>query len=258
MVMQRRRPRAAMVVWSALAVSVAAVPASADSLIVGPTDEGTRLINGSAPATLDHPLQLLNILVDGTDHLSADSIVEFDIASITTLPHGATVQSATLFLDIAGALTLASPGSVSVNGYPDGDGLVGLGDFAKHTTLIGSTGNLPDGTAGTENIPFSFDVTDLIQAIADQRTMRFVGFHLEGPAGDSEAWVWGLAAPDPAERPRLEVTFSSAVPEPPGALLIGLGIAGLAALARWHDRWAKVRSGGLGGHAARSNRQRHV
>jgi hypothetical protein len=71
--------------------------------------------------------------------------------------------------------------------------------------------------------------------------MSFVGFHLEGPAGDSGASVWGLGAPDPAERPRLEVSFSEgAVPEPPGALLIGLGLAGVAALARWRDRRAKV------------------
>jgi hypothetical protein len=173
--------------------------------------------------------------------LSVDSDIEFDIASITTIPHDATIQSARLFLDIAGAQTIAGPGSVSVNGYPDGDGIVGLGDFAKATTFLGSTDNLSDGPPGTEDFPFSFDVTNLIQTIASRGTMSFVGFHLEGPAGDSGASVWGLGAPDPAERPRLEVTFSEgAVPEPPGALRIGLGLAGVAALARWRDRRAKA------------------
>jgi hypothetical protein len=238
MMMQRCRGlRVMMVVCGALAMSVSGVPGRADSLSVGPTDEGTRLIDGNSPPTLDHPLQLLNVLVDSADQLSVDSIVEFDIASITTVPHGARVQSATLILDVAGAQTLAGPGSLSVNGYPDGDGLVGPGDFLKKTTFLGSTGNLPDGSAGSENIPFRFDVTNLIQSIASKGTMRFVGFHLEGPGSDSEAWVWGLGAPDLAERPRLEVTFSAgSVPEPPGALLIGLGIAGPAALGWWCGR----------------------
>jgi hypothetical protein len=141
---------------------------------------------------------------------------------------------------------------VSVNGYPDGDGIVGLGDFAKKTTFLGSTGNLTDSPLGTESIPFSFDVTNLIQSIADQGKMRFVGFHLEGPVSDSEAWVWGLAAPDPAARPGLEVTFSAgSVPEPPGALLMGLGLAGLGTLAWWRNRWAKVQSRGREARGAR-------
>jgi hypothetical protein len=115
---------------------------------------------------------------------------------------------------------------------------VGLGDFAKKTTFLGITGSLPDGFPGTEDIPFGFDVTNLMQAIADRGTMRFVGFHLKGSSDDSEAWVWGVAAPDPAEQPRLEVAFwVGAVPEPPAALLLGVGLAGLA---WWRNRWAKV------------------
>ena len=127
--MQRRRDRReAMVVWTALMISVSAIPSRADSLIVNPTDEGTRTIDGNSPPVLDHSQQLLTILSDRADQLSVDSVIEFDIASITTIPYGVTVQSATLFLDIAGAQTIAGPGSVSVNGYPDGDGIVGLGD----------------------------------------------------------------------------------------------------------------------------------
>jgi hypothetical protein len=56
MTMQRRRDlQAAMVTWAALLMSISAVPSRADSLIVGPTDEGTRLIAGTSPPTLDHP-----------------------------------------------------------------------------------------------------------------------------------------------------------------------------------------------------------
>ena len=50
--------------------------------------------------------------------------------------------------------------------------------------------------------------------------------------------VWDSLAPDPAQRPRLEVTFS-AVPEPPVALLMGLGIVGLLAVA-WRRRLLAV------------------
>jgi hypothetical protein len=74
-------------------------------------------MNPHSPAALDHgPLQRLNVLVDDRDQRSVDSDVEFNIKSFTKLPHGAVVQSATLFLDIAGAQTPASPAGVSVKG----------------------------------------------------------------------------------------------------------------------------------------------
>jgi hypothetical protein len=166
-----------------------------------------------------------------------DSIVEFDITPLKTILQGVAIRSATLTLDIAGAQTLASPASVSVNGYPDGDGVVGLGDFVKPTTLLGTTGSLADALPGTENIPFNFDITSFVQTLATNGIMRFVGFHLEGPGADSQAWVWGNAAPDPGERPHLAVTFS-AVPEPSGALLLCLGLAGVSVLVCWRGRWA--------------------
>src|SRR5690242_16045677 len=120
-----RDRQAAMWIWAALAISVPTIPSRADSLIVGASDEGTRTIDGNSPPSLAHATQRLTIRVDGADQMSVDSIVEFDIASIATLPRGATIHSARLFLDIAGAQTIAGPGSVSVDGYPDGDGIVG-------------------------------------------------------------------------------------------------------------------------------------
>jgi hypothetical protein len=238
MILQRRSVlQAAMMVWATLAMTVLAVPVRADSLSVGASDVGTRVTVGSSSPTLTHgSLQLLDVLVDNPDQRSVDSIVEFDITPLK-IPQGVVIQSATLTLDIAGAQTLAVPASLSVNGYPDGDGVVGLGDFVKNTTLLGSTGSLADALPGTVDIPFNFNITSFIQTLADQGTMKFVGFHLEGPAADSQAWVWGNTAPDSGERPHLEVNFS-VVPEPPGALLLFLGLAGVSVLAWWRGRWA--------------------
>jgi hypothetical protein len=239
MMLQRRSVlQAAIVVWATLAMFVSAVPVRADSLNVFASDVGTREIVGSSSPTLVHgSLQLLDVLVDSPDQRSVDSIVEFDITPLKTNPQGVLIQSATLTLDVAGAQALASPASLSVNGYPDGDGVVGLGDFVKPTTLLGTTGTLADALPGTVNIPFTFDITSFVQTLADNGTMRFVGFHLEGPSGDSQAWVWGNTAPDPGERPHLSVNFS-VLPEPPGALLLCLGLASLSVLVWWRGRRA--------------------
>ena len=127
-----------------------------------------------------------------------------------------------------------------MNGYPDGDGVVGLGDFNKQTTLLGNTGSLADALPGSEAIPFTIDISSFIQTLANQGTMKFVGFHLEGPAADSQAWVWGNAAPDSGDRPHLAITFS-VVPEPPGALLACLGLAGASILAWRRGPWGVAR-----------------
>jgi hypothetical protein len=217
-------------------MSVSAVPVRADSFNFGPSDVGTRTTVGTSAPTLVHgSLSLLDVLVDNANQRAVDSIAEFDITPLKVIPQGVVIQSATLTLDVAGAQTLAVPASLSVNGYPDGDGIVGLGDFPKATTLLGTTGTLADALPGSEAIPFSFDITSFIQTLANNGTMRWVGFHLEGPVGDSQAWVWGNAATNPADAPHLAVTFS-ALPEPPGALLIGLGLAGVSVLAWWRGR----------------------
>lgn len=234
--LRRRRfeVRAAMLCWAALATTIPAVPTRADSIFEAPTDVGTRSMSGTNPPTLSNgTLSLLDISVANSAQTSVDSIVEFDTRAIATIPPGAVINSAILTLNIAGAQTISSPAGVSVNGYPDGDGIVGLGDFVKTTTLLGNTGDLPNGSPGSLNIPFQFDVTNFIQSIADGKS-PFVGFHLEGPAGDSSESIWGNGAPNPAEVPHLAISFT-AVPEPSGALLMGLGLVGLLALA-----WRRV------------------
>jgi hypothetical protein len=221
-------------VVSALAVTT---PARADFISMGPTDEGTRQIVGTSPAvqTEEGPTQFLPVMVDNLHQTKTDSITEFSLEAVSTLPRGVVINSATFSFAVAGAQTVAAPGSLTVNGYQDGDGIVGLGDFPKATTLLGSTGPLANGAVGSLDVPFTFDVTSFIQQLANNGG-KFVGFHFEGPAGDSSATVWGASAPLAAERPTLSITFTpNAVPEPSGVLLTGLGAAGLAVMA-WRQR----------------------
>src|SRR5262249_25439897 len=117
--------RAALV---AAAASITTASARAGFFSTAASDEGARLIVGTSPATLVHGLLAqLTVSVVGNTQTSVDSIMEFSIAPISTLPHGAVITSATLFFDVSGAQSGGSPAALSVNGYGDGDGIVGLG-----------------------------------------------------------------------------------------------------------------------------------
>jgi hypothetical protein len=231
----------------AAAASITTASARADFFSAATSDEGTRQIIGASPATLVHgQLAQLTVSVAGNTQASVDSIMEFSIAPISTLPNGAVITSATLFFDVSGAQSGGSPAALSVNGYPDGDGIVGLGDFLKPTTPLGGTGNLPQGAPGSLEIPFQIDATALIQSLVNART-RFVGFHFEGPGGDSSESIWGS---DPANaaalRPHLDITFTAAVPEPSSVLLMAIGMAGISGAA-----WRRGRSSPTGEDDAR-------
>jgi hypothetical protein len=227
--------------WMMAVPVLAALPARADFLFANPTDQANRQTSGTPPVTtLSTGLpSMLDVNVGNPTQISVDSDIEFDIEGPATIPHGVRITSAILSLTIAGAQTVAGPASVSVNGYADGDGVVGLGDFLKPTTLLGSTGNLADGSPGSLNVPFTFDVTGFLQSLVNNKT-PFVGFHLEGPAAASNAFIWDGGAPNPAALPSLAITFSAAaaVPEPASALLTTLGLVGVAVLASCRFRSA--------------------
>jgi hypothetical protein len=234
----RRGFKAALVAAAALMMTVSA---RADFISMSTSDEGTRQIVGAAPATLAHgQLSQLTVSVTGSIQSSVDSITEFSIAPIATLPNGAVITSATLFFDVSGAHTAGSPAALSVNGYGDGDGIVGLGDFLKATSLLGSTGNLQEGAPGSLDIPFLVDATALIQSLVNNKT-KFVGFHFEGPTGDSSESIWGSAPTNSANlRPHLDITFTTAVPEPSSVLLMGIGMVALSGAALRRGRWSSA------------------
>jgi hypothetical protein len=181
------------------------------------------------------PGSLLNFF-DSRALVLQDSALEFPIAPISTIPQGAVVTSATFSLNIAGAQTVIDQPILYVSGYADADGVVGLGDFHKPTTSLGNTGVLPNSGPTSLNIPFDFDVTSFMQSLVNNGTL-FAGFRLD-VENTSNVNVWDSGAPDPTQRPRLAITFS-AVPEPPSAWLMGLGIVGLLAVA-WRRRLLAV------------------
>ena len=197
--------RAAMLGWAALAMTIWAVPTRAGSLFVGPTSEGSRLVQEYSPPGGSETLvgkvfpgSLLN-LIEGRVGVLRDSAFEFPIASISTIPQGAVVTSATFSLNIAGAQQVIGSPILGVSGYADVDGVVGLDDFHKPTTSLGNTGVLPNSGPTSLNIPFDFDVTSFIQSLVNNGT-PFAGFRLDVET-NSDVNVWDSGAPDPTQRP---------------------------------------------------------
>jgi hypothetical protein len=217
-----------------LSASVLASSSRADFLSEGATDEGTRVTVGGAPPNVTHgALSMLNNSVDTPTQTTVDSDVEFALSAISTLPHGVVVNAATLSINVSGAHSGASAAKLSINGYPDGDGIIGLGDFLKPTTSLGRTATLLNAAPGSESLSFQFDVTSFLQVLADKGT-KFVGFHLEGPSGDSSESIWGSAAVNPSVRPNLTIDFTAnPVPEPSSLLLFASGAIGFVGYRRF-------------------------
>ena len=163
--------RVSMVVLATSAMTIPAVPTRANviSEVPGPNGEGTRTFHPLPPPGTESltpgPLRLLQVSSDGRVPVVVQSIDEF------SLPQAAVINSASLSLHISGAQQVIDPPSMTVSGYGDGDGVVGLGDFVKPVTLLGSTGTLPN-SGGTDslNIPFSFDATSFIQSLVSGGT----------------------------------------------------------------------------------------
>jgi len=141
--------------------------------------------------------------------------LEFDISA---LPGGATVNSATLYLRVANGTI----GPTTLAGYL-GDGTITLADM----------------TAGADVVSFTpadfslhgYDVTAFIQGMYGSGD--WAGFSArQNPLGTTSAFWDG---PQDSEYPRLSIDYtvrSSSIPEPASLALLGLGLAGLAAVRR--------------------------
>jgi hypothetical protein len=215
--------------------------AHANSISLGAIVEGTRTLHPlPSPGTATWspgPSALLQAGSDGRVPVVIDSALLFDIGSV---PGDSAITSATLSLTIAGTQSSIGPPMLRVTGFGSDVGTL-LPTDLDGGVLVGSVGpaSLPANSVAPDalNLPLQFDVTWLVQSLAGSGN-RYVEIVLSDP-NTSTLLVWGSAAADAGRRPVLTVAIHT--PEPSSAMLMGLGLLGLAVAA-----WRRGR-GTLGG-----------
>src|SRR5262245_56318144 len=120
----------AILAWTICSLTTVAFPAQADSVSLGAISEATRVSHPFPPPGASDlspgPFTMLQVGLDGRVPLRVDSAVEFDLASI---PQGAMISSATLWLTVAGTQSsLASP-ALNVTGFGSNNEAVQLASF---------------------------------------------------------------------------------------------------------------------------------
>jgi hypothetical protein len=181
------------------------------------------------------PLFLPNlgtVFNSGTSNTAAASV--FDLSFI---PHGTTITGATLTVSAAEWLETGNPLDVprlNVTPYVAPTSVVTQSNIGDYTDIGGVfyTYSFPS-TSGSSNLNITLDVTSYIQSFVTNGTPD-AGFYLSVP---------GLSIIElPGNNlPALSITSPSflTVPEPPGALLLALGLLGLSlgvGLWRWLTR----------------------
>ena len=218
---------AAWVAWSVTGA------ADAGSISLVAIAEGTRTVHPLPPpgtATWSPgPSSLLQAGSDGRVPVVIDSALLFDIGSV---PGNPTITAATLSLALAGTQSSVGPPMLRVTGFGSDSGALRPTDL-DDGVLIGSVGpaSLPPNSGAPDalNLPLQFDATALVRALVASGA-RYAGIVLSDP-NTSNLFVWGAAAVDDGRRPGLTVAFPT--PEPPGAVLMGLRLVGLA-VATWY------------------------
>jgi hypothetical protein len=216
-------------------------PAGIASLITGPF--GDRLLPASG---FNRSLLMTEIAL------------KFDIASISTIPQGATIQSATFTFSVGGTQA-PSPPSQPVIQVSGGTGsttaAISLSDFAPYQSFGTGFGNviaeigppqIPANTVAPDSahIPISVDVTGIIQSLTNSTT-PFSVFGFEMVPG-AIAFIWGTTPDVSSDIPSLAVTFTPGVPEPPSALLVCIGLVGVSVSVRCRVLWTKATRQGNG------------
>ncbi len=168
-----------------------------------------------------------------------DAAFKFDLSSI---PQGATIDSATFTFSIAGSQSGGAGGAAGLDvwgGAGSYSSAMNLSDFPSPgyifppgfgivpytVATIGSPYPIPsDSAIGSVEIPISIDVTTIVQSLAGSNT-PFAVFGMD--AGGNVA-IWSSEAT--TFYPVLTIN-SPSVPEPSGALLLGLGLGGVLVVA---------------------------
>jgi hypothetical protein len=248
-----------LLIWGWVAL-VPAGPARAGSVTLSAAvDAGyfqsspafATLIGGS-PASL---FALQNSFDARAPQFAIFSGVEFDLSSI---PKNAVITSASLMLTVIGAQQELSLPNLHVFGAGDNSGtftrsdFTALINFSSPPDQIGFVYPIPGMQNLGLNIPENFNITAFIQSLVNSGT-RYA--KIQFSANQSAVNLGGPGSGRTA--PTLTIASPSIAPEPPGVVLLGLGIVGLAVVERRHGACARrvrlvaVAGRGRGGHDVR-------
>jgi hypothetical protein len=203
-----------------------AVPAGASTVVALPASQGTENIDPPLyQAQFSSGLGSVSNSSDGT----AVGAMVFDLSFI---PQGTSITSATFTMSVGGSLAIHGGGNpyMLVYDYVGTSAIVSLADFGLPTTYLGEFSGLPKFAGpGSLDVVQTFDVSNLVQSLVTSGT-RYVGFEFQ--AGSDS----GVILPGNTTQPSLTINSPSTltaltVPEPPGALLLALGAAGVVLFA---------------------------
>ncbi len=154
--------------------------------------------------------------------------LEFDLSAI---PAGATIEAASMSLSLANFEDNFGNGvPLEIHGY-SGDGSVDTADFSVSNLIDGFTLPRPQSS-----VPMTRDVTSFLQQLVDSN-QSFAGLMIRLPQGGLPGNYIGhrlvfFYSSESGSPPRLDVSFTSAVPEPSALLSTGLGLAILGGVGR--------------------------
>jgi hypothetical protein len=211
-----------LVIGVVLAMVGSGQRSKAGSITLLPSASGDYVQPFGPPAYVDPSFAPVTSTTSGIS--TAESIF-----SLSSIPPGSFISSATLNVSVLATETISSPLSAAAYSYNETNGVADLGDFTQARTLVGAFTGLPANLSqGQTPVNYSFDVTALIQSELNG-SAPYAGFQF-AYTGIGQGGL--ILAP-----PSLVVDPPGTVPEPPAGLLMGIGVAGVSITA-----WVKRRT----------------
>jgi hypothetical protein len=215
--MARRRRfdvRLELLAVAALMSLALAGAARANTISVAPASEGTQIEHFNTTITFVPGIGQVATI---PDYAIINGAVVFDLSFI---PAGTTITGASFTVSVNGS---QSGGELAVYSYTAPSNLVTMSDFPFGGILLGNSAPLPlSAPPGSIDAVTTLDATSFIQSLVTNGT-PYAGFLLEAQVTDGG---YNLPGTTPIS---LSITSPSVltVPEPPGAVLMALGLTGL-------------------------------
>jgi hypothetical protein len=156
--------------------------------------------------------------------------LDFDLSFI---PAGTTITAATLNLVVAGSEGYTRSPTFHIHNFADSNSKIEQSDLLAFPTMSDATFvGFPIGGAppGSLQIPITHDVTSFVQSVVNGGTPA-AGFELWSEQSEVVVWGSGSGATAPTLTIVSSVNIALTVPEPASLLMLGSGMAGVAALA---------------------------